>query len=97
MSAPAATPLPPRLLARFAAVLCVLAAAAAVLSFAKGSGWMGAVWVLLAGLASNMAWYYGRRARGARTAEDPNAGADAGAGTAGDADASRAARPTAAE
>ncbi len=95
MSAPAATPLPPRLLARSAAALCVLAAAAAVLSFVKGSGWMGAVWVLVAGLASNMAWYYGRRARGARTAA--NLGADAGAGTDGHADASRAARPTAAE
>ncbi|SCK17130.1 hypothetical protein H181DRAFT_01134 [Streptomyces sp. WMMB 714] len=95
MPAPAATPLPPRLLARSAAALCVLAAAAAVLSFAKGSGWMGAVWVLLAGLASNMAWYYGRRARGARTAASPDA--DAAAGTGGCGDASRAARPTVAE
>ncbi|MFC4492991.1 hypothetical protein ACFPA8_02425 [Streptomyces ovatisporus] len=80
MSAPAASPLPPRLLARFAAALCVLAVAAAVLSFVKGS-WLGVIWVLLAGLASNMAWYYGRRARGARNAAKAEAGAGADTGT----------------
>ncbi len=38
----------------------VLAVAAAVVSFAQGS-WLGVVWVLLAGLSSNMSWYYHRR------------------------------------
>lgn len=82
MSAPAASPLSPRLLARFAAALCVLAAAAAVVSFVKHS-WLGVVWVLLGGLASNMAWYYGRRARAVRTAQTEQAGQ---AGQAGQAD-----------
>jgi hypothetical protein len=52
-------------IARYAAVLCLFAVAAAVVSFVKGGwfGWLGIVWVLLAGLSSNMAWYYGRRAR----------------------------------
>ncbi|UNZ19611.1 hypothetical protein [Streptomyces sp. 891-h] len=55
----------PQGLALYATVICVLAVAAAVVSFAKGS-WLGIVWVLLAGLTSNMAWYYHRRtARGA--------------------------------
>ncbi|MCA1223163.1 hypothetical protein LCE31_33340 [Streptomyces sp. 8L] len=49
-------------LALYALAVCVLAVAAAVLSFARGS-WIGVVWVLLAGLSSNMAWYYLRRAR----------------------------------
>lgn len=62
MSAPAASPRSSRGIARYATVLCVLAVIAAVLSFVKGS-WLGVVWVLLAGLASNMAWYYGRKAR----------------------------------
>ncbi|MGI5352083.1 hypothetical protein ACQEU8_28415 [Streptomyces sp. CA-250714] len=56
----------PQGLARYATIICVLAAVAAVVSFAKGS-WLGVVWVLLAGLTSNMAWYYHRRA--ARAAE----------------------------
>lgn len=54
-------------MARYAIVVCVLAVAAAVMSFVKGS-WIGVVWVLLAGLTSNMAWYYVRRARAARSA-----------------------------
>lgn len=62
---PALTPRSPRGFAVYATVLCALAAAAAVVSFMKGS-WLGIVWVLLAGLTSNMAWYYGRRARGGR-------------------------------
>ncbi|MFJ9161087.1 hypothetical protein ACIRPS_30285 [Streptomyces griseoviridis] len=41
-------------------VLCVLAMAAAVVSFVQGS-WLGVVWVLLAGLTSNMCWYYVKR------------------------------------
>ncbi|MEU6815313.1 hypothetical protein [Streptomyces sp. NPDC046860] len=43
---------------------CVLAVAAAVVSFAQGS-WLGIVWVLLAGLTSNMAFFYIRRSRAA--------------------------------
>ncbi|MCD7437441.1 hypothetical protein [Streptomyces lincolnensis] len=47
-------------LALYALVVCVLAVAAAVVSFAKGS-FLGIVWVLLAGLSSNMCWYYLKR------------------------------------
>jgi hypothetical protein len=46
-------------------VVCVLCVAAAVVSFVQGS-WLGIVWVLLAGLSSNMTWYYVKRAKGAR-------------------------------
>ncbi|MER5205299.1 hypothetical protein [Streptomyces sp. NPDC002825] len=49
-------------LALYALVVCVLAVAAAVVSFVEGS-FLGVVWVLLAGLSSNMAWYYIRRAK----------------------------------
>ncbi|WP_432108719.1 hypothetical protein [Streptomyces sp. AA1529] len=56
----------PQGLARYATLICALAAVAAVVSFANGS-WLGVVWVLLAGLTSNMAWYYHRRT--ARPAE----------------------------
>jgi Flp pilus assembly protein TadB len=49
-------------LARFALIMCLLAVAAAVVSFANGS-WLGIVWVLLAGITSNMWWYYRRKAR----------------------------------
>ncbi|MGP4051072.1 hypothetical protein [Streptomyces sp. 2A115] len=52
-------------LALYALVVCVLAVAAAVVSFAQGS-WLGIVWVLLAGLSSNMTWYYLRRDRARR-------------------------------
>ncbi|MET9859881.1 hypothetical protein ABZY93_11295 [Streptomyces smyrnaeus] len=57
---PAPTRRVPKGLALYATVICVLAVVAAVVSFAKGS-WLGVVWVLLAGLTSNMAWYYHRR------------------------------------
>jgi Flp pilus assembly protein TadB len=57
-------------LARFALALCLLAVAAAVVSFANGS-WLGVAWVLLAGVTSNM-WLYYRR-------KDKAAGARAGA------------------
>jgi CHASE2 domain-containing sensor protein len=67
MSAPAASLRSPRGIALYATVLCALAAIAAVISFVKGS-WLGVVWVLLAGLASNMAWYYGRKSRRASAA-----------------------------
>ncbi|MFC3576534.1 hypothetical protein ACFOZ0_25270 [Streptomyces yaanensis] len=49
-------------LALYALTVCVLAVAAAVVSFVQGS-WLGIVWVLLAGLSSNMTWYYARRGR----------------------------------
>ncbi|OIK02352.1 hypothetical protein BIV25_01715 [Streptomyces sp. MUSC 14] len=59
-------PLPPptqtRRLALYALAVCVLAVAAAVVSFVQGS-WLGIVWVLLAGLSSNMSWYYVKRGR----------------------------------
>jgi membrane protein implicated in regulation of membrane protease activity len=59
-------------LALYALTVCALAVAAAVVSFVQGY-WIGVIWVLLAGLSSNMAWYYLRRAktereRNARTA-----------------------------
>ncbi|MFE0253327.1 hypothetical protein [Streptomyces sp. NPDC059010] len=49
----------------YALIVCVLAVAAAVVSFSQGS-WLGIVWVLLAGLSSNMTWYYLKRAKDAR-------------------------------
>ncbi|MFE6227709.1 MULTISPECIES: hypothetical protein [unclassified Streptomyces] len=54
-------------LALYALVVCALAVAAAVISFVNGS-FVGIVWVLLAGLSSNMAWYYVRRARAEKEA-----------------------------
>jgi hypothetical protein len=54
-------------LALYALVVCALAVAAAVVSFVHGT-WLGIVWVLLAGLASNMAWYYLRKAKAERRA-----------------------------
>ncbi|MGW2765898.1 hypothetical protein [Streptomyces sp. NPDC001275] len=53
---------PARRLALYALIVCVLAVAAAVVSFIQGS-WLGVVWILLAGLSSNMTWYYARRGR----------------------------------
>ncbi|MFF1834934.1 hypothetical protein ACFVXE_12125 [Streptomyces sp. NPDC058231] len=53
-------------LALYALAVCVLAVGAAVASFVQGS-WLGIVWVLLAGLSSNMAWYYLRRQRAGTT------------------------------
>ncbi|MEU1077352.1 MULTISPECIES: hypothetical protein [unclassified Streptomyces] len=49
-------------LALYALAVCVLAVAAAVVSFVRGN-WTGVVWILLAGLSSNMAWYYLRKAK----------------------------------
>uniref|UniRef100_A0AAU3H1C3 Secreted protein n=1 Tax=Streptomyces sp. NBC_01401 TaxID=2903854 RepID=A0AAU3H1C3_9ACTN len=48
-------------LALYALVVCVLAVVAAVVSFVQGSILLGVVWVLLAGLSSNMAWFYLRK------------------------------------
>ncbi|MFJ6214868.1 hypothetical protein ACIQGZ_16270 [Streptomyces sp. NPDC092296] len=50
-----------------ALVACLLAVAAAVVSFVEGN-WLGVVWVLLAAVTSNMAWYYIRRRRVDRAA-----------------------------
>ncbi|WP_257040733.1 hypothetical protein [Streptomyces sp. TLI_55] len=47
-------------LAVYALIVCLLAVAAAVVSFAQGS-FLGIIWVLLAGLSSNMCWYYVKR------------------------------------
>ena len=49
-------------LAVYALIVFLLAVTAAVVSFARGS-WLGLVWVLLAGLSSNMCWYYLKRGR----------------------------------
>lgn len=57
-------------IALYALVVCVLSVAAAVVSFVQGS-WLGIVWVLLAGLTSNMTWYYAKRGR-ATAPQDPS-------------------------
>ncbi|GAA2312597.1 hypothetical protein OKJ48_12485 [Streptomyces kunmingensis] len=49
-------------IALFAFVVCVLAVAAAVVSFVEGS-FLGIVWVLIAGITSNMTWFYVRKAK----------------------------------
>ncbi|MGI5370399.1 hypothetical protein [Streptomyces iakyrus] len=49
-------------LALYALIVCVLSVTAAVVSFTRGS-FLGIVWVLLAGLSSNMCWYYAKRAK----------------------------------
>ncbi|HWU07283.1 MAG TPA: hypothetical protein VN520_13030 [Streptomyces sp.] len=50
-------------LALYTSIVCALAVVAAVVSFVQGSILLGVVWVLLAGLSSNMAWFYVRRHR----------------------------------
>ncbi|WP_341722111.1 hypothetical protein OHB37_06680 [Streptomyces albidoflavus] len=52
-------------LALYALAVCVLTVAAAVVSFVQGQ-WIGVVWVLMAGLSSNMAWFSFRRAKAER-------------------------------
>ncbi|RYJ22025.1 hypothetical protein CU044_6076 [Streptomyces sp. L-9-10] len=59
-------------LALYALAVCVLTVAAAVFSFVQGN-WFGIVWVLLAGLSSNMAWYYVRKAKAERAARTATA------------------------
>jgi Flp pilus assembly protein TadB len=49
-------------LALYALIVCLLSVAAAVVSFVNGS-LLGIVWVLLAGITSNMWWYYRRKAK----------------------------------
>ena len=58
-------------LALYALAVCLLAVAAAVVSFVNGS-WLGVVWLLLAGISSNMWWYYRRKAK-ADAAAQPEA------------------------
>ncbi|KOT95763.1 hypothetical protein ADK86_17235 [Streptomyces sp. NRRL F-5755] len=65
-------------LAVFALVVCALAVAAAVVSFAQGS-WLGIVWILMAGISSNMAWFYVRKAKMERQGEEGAAAPAAGA------------------
>ncbi|AJC58836.1 hypothetical protein [Streptomyces sp. 769] len=55
-------PGPDRRLATLALAVCLLAVAAAVVSFVEGS-FVGIVWILLAGVSSNMAWFYVRKAK----------------------------------
>ncbi|MGW7578521.1 hypothetical protein [Streptomyces sp. NPDC054765] len=55
-------PGPDRRLALMALAVCVLAVAAAVVAFVAGS-FFGIVWILLAGISSNMAWFYVRKAK----------------------------------
>jgi len=55
-------------LALYSFAVCVLAVAAAVVSFVQGS-FLGIVWVLLAGLSSNMTWFYVRKHRVEAAAE----------------------------
>ncbi|MEU1482583.1 hypothetical protein [Streptomyces sp. NPDC005752] len=50
-------------LALYTLAVCVLAVAAAVVSFVQGSILLGIVWVLLVGLSSNMTWFYVRKHR----------------------------------
>ncbi|AUG76933.1 hypothetical protein CFP65_2075 [Kitasatospora sp. MMS16-BH015] len=55
--------------ALMASIIFVLALTAAVVSFVEGN-WFGVVWVLLAGVASNIAWFYLRRERQERAAAE---------------------------
>ncbi|MEU2899523.1 hypothetical protein ABZ690_16680 [Streptomyces sp. NPDC006967] len=54
-------------LALYALAVCLLAVAAAVVSFVQGDVFIGVVWILLVGLSSNMTWYYVKRGRAARS------------------------------
>jgi CHASE2 domain-containing sensor protein len=59
-----------------ALVVCLVALAAAVVAFVQGS-WLGVIWLLLAAVTSNLAWYYhrrGRHPRAATPADSPSAG-----------------------
>jgi hypothetical protein len=53
--------------ALYASIVFVLAVAAAVVSFVEGN-WFGVIWVLMAGVSSNMAWFYVRKERLAKAA-----------------------------
>ncbi|MFF0391466.1 hypothetical protein ACFYS8_22705 [Kitasatospora sp. NPDC004615] len=59
--------------ALYATIVLALAVTAAVVSFVEGN-WLGVVWVLMAGVASNIAWYYLRKDRAERArAQQPQA------------------------
>ncbi|MBW1604511.1 hypothetical protein JJV70_20870 [Streptomyces sp. JJ66] len=49
-------------IALYALAVCVLATAAAVVSFVHGS-FLGVVWILMLGVASNIAWFHWRKHR----------------------------------
>nr|WP_280725337.1 hypothetical protein [Kitasatospora sp. MAA4] len=71
MGADRPRPLEPAAMPRnalYASIVFVLAVAAAVVSFVQGN-WFGVIWVLLAGLSSNMAWFYLRKERLAQAAD----------------------------
>ncbi|UGY91070.1 hypothetical protein [Streptomyces gobiensis] len=54
-------------IALYALLVCALSLAAAVVSFSKGS-WLGIVWILMLGVASNMAWFYWSKAKADKAA-----------------------------
>ncbi|TQF05695.1 hypothetical protein E6W39_30055 [Kitasatospora acidiphila] len=54
--------------ALYASIVFVLAVSAAVVSFVEGN-WLGVIWVLLAGVSSNIAWFYLRKEKLARQAD----------------------------
>ncbi|WP_420033329.1 hypothetical protein ACN2WE_12355 [Streptomyces sp. cg28] len=59
-------------IALFALVVCLLAVVAAVVSFVEGS-FLGIVWVLIAGITSNMTWFYARKAKAEKAQGAPTA------------------------
>uniref|UniRef100_UPI00102FB8F7 hypothetical protein n=1 Tax=Streptomyces otsuchiensis TaxID=2681388 RepID=UPI00102FB8F7 len=66
------TPAAARRLSVQALIVCVIALAAAVVAFAfMRVWWLGVIWVLLAGLTSNLAWYYHRTGREAAAPPAP--------------------------
>ncbi|MFT2019201.1 hypothetical protein ACMA1D_25660 [Streptomyces sp. 796.1] len=64
-------PDPTRRIAVYALVVCLLAVVAAIVSFAKGS-LLGIVWVLMAGLTSNLWWFSVRKRRAEQAAAEGN-------------------------
>ncbi|MGF1427331.1 hypothetical protein [Kitasatospora sp. LaBMicrA B282] len=54
--------------ALYASLVFVLAVSAAVVSFVEGN-WLGVIWVLLAGVSSNIAWFYLRKEKQEKAAE----------------------------
>ncbi|MCX5533910.1 hypothetical protein OG785_25585 [Streptomyces sp. NBC_00006] len=59
-------------IALFSLVVCALAVVAAVVSFVEGS-FLGIVWVLIAGVTSNMTWFYLRKAKAEKQATQAQA------------------------
>ncbi|MCX4832932.1 hypothetical protein OG746_29795 [Streptomyces sp. NBC_01016] len=59
-------------IALFSLVVCALAVVAAVVSFVEGS-FLGIVWVLIAGVTSNMTWFYLRKAKAEKQATQTQA------------------------